>query len=168
MEYFKSPLFWFLILVNVSLILFPALLPSWINYSNTHSLHQATLLQCIQSLCDFFLRLYPKAVFVLDSDLTYTCRAFYIPSIYMPSFTKSMGTSSALPLGLYSAASIPSQILSGMASDYVDCSWILLMSCLTSSVNVFFVWGFCKNFTMFCAFCTICECLNWYLSFPQR
>ncbi|OAV98995.1 hypothetical protein PTTG_02456 [Puccinia triticina 1-1 BBBD Race 1] len=81
--------------------------------------------------------------------------AFYTPVIYMPSFATSMGRSGALPLEFYSAASIPSQIIGGMASDFMDCSWILFISCMTSSISVFFMWGFCKDFAMFCGFCTI-------------
>ncbi|EFP86244.2 hypothetical protein PGT21_027720 [Puccinia graminis f. sp. tritici] len=81
--------------------------------------------------------------------------AFYVPVIYMPSFATSMGSSGALPLEFYSAASIPSQIIGGMASDFMDCSWILFISCMTSSISVFLMWGFCKDFAMFCGFCTI-------------
>ncbi|KAI7957864.1 hypothetical protein MJO29_006081 [Puccinia striiformis f. sp. tritici] len=81
--------------------------------------------------------------------------AFYVPVIYMPSFATSMGKSGALPLEFYSAASIPSQIIGGMASDFMDCSWILVISCLTSSISVFVMWGFCKDFVMFCVFSTI-------------
>ncbi|KAH9467657.1 hypothetical protein Pst134EA_011293 [Puccinia striiformis f. sp. tritici] len=81
--------------------------------------------------------------------------AFYVPVIYMPSFATSMGKSGALPLEFYSAASIPSQIIGGMASDFMDCSWILVISCLTSSISVFVMWGFCKDFVMFCMFSTI-------------
>ncbi|KNZ55613.1 hypothetical protein VP01_2631g3 [Puccinia sorghi] len=126
MEYLKLPLFWFLIVINVRDKPWFILLPSYLNAKSKST-----------------------------SVLPFTSRAYWVPVIYMPSYATSMGRSGALPLEFYSAASIASQILGGMASDLMDSSWIVLISCLTSSLSVFFMWGFCQDFSMFCTFCTI-------------
>lgn len=74
---------------------------------------------------------------------------YYIPSLYLPSFTSALGMSSvkgAMILGLYNLATVLGQVTFGWLSDRVQNVLILVfVSTTISSIVSFVVWGIAQS-----------------------
>ncbi|EGG06476.1 uncharacterized protein MELLADRAFT_86626 [Melampsora larici-populina 98AG31] len=81
--------------------------------------------------------------------------AYFVPSLYMPSYAMSIGLPGGLILAFYSGASIFGQLLVGTASDHVDSSWLIGTTSLCSGISIFTLWGHCNGFAMLASFAII-------------
>jgi MFS family permease len=70
---------------------------------------------------------------------------YFIPSIYLPTFARSLGLSSSmgtLLIALVNAASALSTIIVGMLIDRFHVTTVILLSTVGVTVSVFLFWGF--------------------------
>ncbi|KAH9814238.1 major facilitator superfamily domain-containing protein [Melampsora americana] len=81
--------------------------------------------------------------------------AYFVPSLYMPSYAMSIGLPGGFTLALYSGASIIGQLLIGTASDHFDSSWLIGTTSLCSGMSIFVLWGYCNGLAMLASFAII-------------
>lgn len=96
-----------------------------------------------------------------NTNMTYidpSCRAFFVPALYMPSSATSLGLPGGIILALFSAASIFGQIMAGTFSDHFDLSWLIGITSICSATSIFGLWGPSKGFPMLASFAIICAC----------
>jgi MFS family permease len=70
---------------------------------------------------------------------------YFIPSIYLPTYARSIGLSPSmgtLLVALVNAASVPSTIILGMLIDRFHVTTVILLSTVGAVVSVFLFWGF--------------------------
>ncbi|KAJ5822989.1 hypothetical protein N7447_005329 [Penicillium robsamsonii] len=70
---------------------------------------------------------------------------FFLPSIYLPTYTGMIGASSslqALTVILFNLASVVGCVLMGAIIDKLDVTLCILVSTIGSSIGVFIIWGF--------------------------
>ncbi|KAI1169768.1 MFS monocarboxylate transporter [Nemania sp. FL0916] len=73
---------------------------------------------------------------------------YFMPSIYLPVFARAVGLSTltgTLSVSLLNFASAAGAILSGLATDHLHLSTVLLSLSLISSIAVFLIWGFATS-----------------------
>ncbi|KFZ03856.1 hypothetical protein V502_10603 [Pseudogymnoascus sp. VKM F-4520 (FW-2644)] len=90
-----------------------------------------------------FLR--TRTFWLLQIGLTMESLGYFIPSIYLPTFARSLGYSSSvgtLLVALVNAASVPSTILLGMLIDRFHVTTVVLISTVGAVLSVFLLWGF--------------------------
>lgn len=82
--------------------------------------------------------------------------AYYIPSLYLPTFASAVGLSNtlgALVLAMYNLATVFGQVGFGYLSDRVANVYLLLfVSSFMSSLSAFFIWGFSHSLGPLLAF----------------
>ena len=69
---------------------------------------------------------------------------YFIPSIYLPTFARSIGLSPSmgtLLVALVNAASVPSTIILGMLIDRFHVTTVILLSTVGAVISVFLFWG---------------------------
>lgn len=69
---------------------------------------------------------------------------YFIPSIYLPTFARSLGLSPSigtLLVALVNAASVPSTILLGMLTDRFHVTTVVIISTVGAVLSVFLFWG---------------------------
>ncbi|KAF7548522.1 hypothetical protein G7046_g8650 [Stylonectria norvegica] len=75
--------------------------------------------------------------------------AFYVPSLYLPSFASALGlsgTMGALVLACHNSATVMGQVSFGYLSDRVNNVLILaFISSIVSSIAAFAIWGFARS-----------------------
>jgi MFS family permease len=77
--------------------------------------------------------------------LTMESLGYFIPSIYLPTFARSLGYSPSigtLLVALVNAASVPSTILLGMLIDRFHVTTVVIISTVGAVLSVFLFWGF--------------------------
>jgi cyanate permease len=82
---------------------------------------------------------------LLQVGLIMESLGYFIPSIYLPTFARSLGLSSSmgtLLVALVNAASVLSTILMGMLIDRFDVTTVILLSTVGTVLSVFLFWGF--------------------------
>ncbi|ELR03521.1 hypothetical protein VC83_03396 [Pseudogymnoascus destructans] len=90
-----------------------------------------------------FLR--TKTFWLLQMGLTMESLGYFIPSIYLPTFARSLGYSPSigtLLVALVNAASVPSTILLGMLIDRFHVTTVVIISTVGAVLSVFLFWGF--------------------------
>jgi MFS family permease len=84
--------------------------------------------------------------------------AYYLPFIYLPTFTTALGYSSgqgALILALANLAQILGEVGFGLVSDCVNVYMLVIISSTVSSVSTFLLWGFGANLGMLIAYAVV-------------
>ena len=84
--------------------------------------------------------------------------AYYLPFIYLPSYTRALGYSSqqgALILALANLAQIIGEVGFGMLSDYVNVHVLVVISATVAALSTFLIWGFANSFGMLIAFALV-------------
>ncbi|OBT86281.1 hypothetical protein VE02_05576 [Pseudogymnoascus sp. 03VT05] len=90
-----------------------------------------------------FLR--TRTFWLLQMGLTMESLGYFIPSIYLPTFARSLGYSPSigtLLVALVNAASVPSTILLGMLIDRFHVTTVVIISTVGAVLSVFLFWGF--------------------------
>jgi MFS family permease len=81
---------------------------------------------------------------------------FFLPTIYLPSYARSLGASnltSSLTVILFNLASVFGCIIMGHMTDRYDATTCSLISLVGSALSVFFIWGFSVTLTPLYVFC---------------
>ncbi|KFY72282.1 hypothetical protein V499_07568 [Pseudogymnoascus sp. VKM F-103] len=90
-----------------------------------------------------FLR--TKTFWLLQMGLTMESLGYFIPSIYLPTFARSLGygpSIGTLLVALVNASSVPSTILLGMLIDRFHVTTVVIISTVGAVLSVFLFWGF--------------------------
>ncbi|KAI9811718.1 MAG: hypothetical protein M1827_005263 [Pycnora praestabilis] len=80
---------------------------------------------------------------------------FFIPSLYLPTYARSLGLSSlasTLTVSLFNSTSVVGQIGLGALTDRVHVTTVILISTLGSVGSVFLLWGFSLTLPTLCIF----------------
>ncbi|KFY09090.1 hypothetical protein V492_05628 [Pseudogymnoascus sp. VKM F-4246] len=86
-----------------------------------------------------------RTFWLLQIGLTMESMGYFIPSIYLPTFARSLGYSPSigtLLVALLNAASVPSTILLGMLIDRFHVTTVVLISTVGAVLSIFLFWGF--------------------------
>ncbi|KAH9818379.1 major facilitator superfamily domain-containing protein [Melampsora americana] len=81
--------------------------------------------------------------------------AFFVPSLYMPTYATLKGYSGGMILAIFSGACILGQLLVGTLSDYFDCSWLIAITSVFSGISIFGLWGHSNGLAMLVSFAVI-------------
>lgn len=83
---------------------------------------------------------------------------YFVPSIYLPTYAKSLGASnsvSALTLILINVAAVVGCVVMGWMTDRWHITTCIFVSTLGSTLSVFLVWGFSTQLSLLLVFCVI-------------
>jgi MFS family permease len=89
-----------------------------------------------------FLR--TSTFWVLGSGFVVSSLGYFIPSIYLPTFARSLGLSPSigtLLVALVNASVVFSTILMGWLIDRIEVTSVILISAIGASISVFLCWG---------------------------
>lgn len=81
---------------------------------------------------------------------------FFVPSIYLPTYTKALGfddTISALPIVLINVAAVIGSVTMGTIVDRVHVTTAILISTIGAILSIFLVWGFSTSLPPLLIFC---------------
>ena len=84
--------------------------------------------------------------------------AYYLPFIYLPSFTTALGYTSeqgAMILALANFAQIFGEVGFGLLSDYVNVHVLVVISSTIVAMSTFLLWGFASNLSMLVAYALV-------------
>lgn len=84
--------------------------------------------------------------------------AFYLPFIYLPTYTTmldSSATRGTIVLGVANAAQIVGEITFGMLSDKFDVHLLATLAALVGCLSTFFLWGFANSFGLSIVFALV-------------
>lgn len=83
---------------------------------------------------------------------------YFIPSIYLPLFARSLGLSPSigtLLVALLNAAGVFATIIFGMLVDRFHVTTVILLSTLGTTLSIFLLWGFSTAFPLLCIFSVV-------------
>lgn len=83
---------------------------------------------------------------------------YFLPSIYLPTYAKSLGASnsiSALTLILINVAAVFGCVAMGGFVDRFHITTCILISTIGSTLSVFLLWGFSTNLPLLLVFCVV-------------
>jgi MFS family permease len=83
---------------------------------------------------------------------------YFVPSIYLPTYAKSLGASnsvSALTLILINIATVFGCVVMGWIVDRWHVTTCILVSTIGSTLSIFLLWGFSTNLSLLLVFCFI-------------
>jgi MFS family permease len=83
---------------------------------------------------------------------------YFLPSIYLPTYAKSIGASntvSALTLILINVATVFGCVFMGSIIDRWHVTTCILVSTIGSTLSVFLLWGFSTNLPLLLVFCAV-------------
>jgi predicted MFS family arabinose efflux permease len=83
---------------------------------------------------------------------------YFLPSIYLPTYAKSIGASnavSALTLILINIAAVFGCVVMGSIVDRWHITTCILVSTIGSTISVFLIWGFSTNLPLLLVFCAV-------------
>ncbi|OCK76027.1 MFS general substrate transporter [Lepidopterella palustris CBS 459.81] len=83
---------------------------------------------------------------------------YFIPSIYLPSYARTLGASvslSTLPVILFNVASVFGCVAMGSITDKYHVTTCILLSTIGSTVGVFVIWGLASTFPVLFVFCVV-------------
>lgn len=92
---------------------------------------------------------------LLLAGLTIESSGYFIPGIYLPSFARSLGLSTAigtLLVSLVNASAVVSTIGMGMMIDRFHVTTVIMLSSVGAAVSVFLFWGLSGALPMLCLF----------------
>ncbi|KAK7902305.1 hypothetical protein LTR67_001950 [Exophiala xenobiotica] len=90
--------------------------------------------------------------------------AFYLPFIYLPSYTTMLGYTTSqgtVVLAVANVAQVVGEIGFGRLSDKVNVHCLLVMSALTACLSTFFLWGFANSLAFLVVFALL---FGWFAS----
>lgn len=105
-----------------------------------------------------FRFLYSKVFLVYQTGNTVQALGFFLPTIYLPTYTSRIGASellSSLTVILINVTSVFGSILIGFLSDRYHVTTCLLISTVGTVVSVFFIWGFSSSIWSLYVFCVL-------------
>jgi len=100
-----------------------------------------------------FLR--TSTFWLLQTGLAIESLGYFLPSIYLPSFARSLGLSSSigtLLLALVNRSAVISTIFMGMLVDRFHVTTVILLSTIGAIFSVFAFWGLSTALPMLCIF----------------
>ena len=100
-----------------------------------------------------FLR--SSTFWLLEIGLIAESLGYFIPSIYLPSFARSLGLSSSigtLLVALLNGAGVVSTIIMGMLCDRLHVTTVVLLSTVGAAISVFIFWGLSTALPLLCVF----------------
>jgi MFS family permease len=83
---------------------------------------------------------------------------YFLPSIYLPTYAKSIGASnsvSALTIILINIAAVCGCVVMGVIVDQWHITTCILVSTVGSTLSVFLLWGFSTNLPLLLVFCVV-------------
>jgi MFS family permease len=83
---------------------------------------------------------------------------YFVPSIYLPTYARSLGASSpvaALTLILINIAAVLGCVVMGGIVDRWHITTCILLSTIGSTLSVFLLWGFSTNLPLLLVFCAV-------------
>ena len=83
---------------------------------------------------------------------------YFIPGIYLPSYTRTLGLSSVsgtVTVALLNIASVFGAIILGTLIDRFHVTIVVLISTLGATLSVFLLWGFAASLPLLCIFSLI-------------
>ena len=96
-----------------------------------------------------------SAFWFLQVGLIFESMGYFIPSIYLPTFARSLGLSPAigtLLVALVNAAGVFSTIMMGMLIDRFHVTTVILISTVGAAISVFLFWGLSTALPLLCVF----------------
>jgi predicted MFS family arabinose efflux permease len=81
---------------------------------------------------------------------------YFVPSIYLPTYARTLGASSAvsaLTLILINVATVFGCVIMGSIVDHWHITTCILLSTIGSTLSVFLLWGFATNLPLLLVFC---------------
>ncbi|CAG8418948.1 unnamed protein product [Penicillium salamii] len=103
-----------------------------------------------------FRFLYNKVFIVYQLGNTLEAVGFFLPTIYLPKFARSLGASdfmASLTVTLVNLFQVFGSVLMGFLSDRYHISTCILISTVGTVLSVFFVWGFATSIPPLYIFC---------------
>ncbi|KAF5844762.1 hypothetical protein GGP41_008758 [Bipolaris sorokiniana] len=97
-----------------------------------------------------------KSFWILQSGNVMQALGFFIPSIYLPTYTKALGfdnTVSTVPVILINVAAVIGSITMGTIVDRTHVTTAILISTVGAVVSVFLIWGFSTSLPPLLIFC---------------
>ena len=92
---------------------------------------------------------------LLQTGLAVESLGYFVPSIYLPTFARSLGLSSSigtLLLGLINGSAVISTIIMGMLIDRLHVTTVILLSTVGATTSVLAFWGLSTGLPMLCIF----------------
>jgi MFS family permease len=81
---------------------------------------------------------------------------YFVPSIYLPTYARTLGASSAvsaLTLIVMNVATVFGSVIMGGIVDHYHITTCILLSTIGSTLSVFLLWGFSTNLSLLLVFC---------------
>lgn len=97
-----------------------------------------------------------KAFWLLQLANIFEGFGYFVPSIYLPTYAKSLGASnsvSALTLILINIATVAGCVAMGWIIDRWHITTCILVSTIGSTLSVFLLWGFATHLSLLLIFC---------------
>ncbi|KAI4693293.1 uncharacterized protein J4E88_001664 [Alternaria novae-zelandiae] len=97
-----------------------------------------------------------KTFWVLQSGNILQGLGFFVPSIYLPTYTKALGfssTVSAVPLILLNVAAVIGSVSMGSIIDRTHVTTAILISTIGAMISTFLIWGFSTSLPPLLIFC---------------
>jgi MFS family permease len=95
---------------------------------------------------------------ILQSGNIIQSLGFFLPSIYLPTFARSLGANtieSTVTIIMLNGAGFVGSLCMGAATDKFHVVHCLLVSAIGSAVGVFLLWGFSTSLALLYAFCIV-------------
>ncbi|RMZ70300.1 MFS monocarboxylate transporter [Pyrenophora seminiperda CCB06] len=99
-----------------------------------------------------------KTFWILQAGNIMQGLGFFVPSIYLPSYTKALGfnnTISTLPIILINIAAVIGSVSMGSIVDRTHVTTAILISTIGAMLSVFLIWGFSTSLPPLLTFCFI-------------
>jgi MFS family permease len=83
---------------------------------------------------------------------------YFLPSIYLPTFARSLGLSPAigsLLIALLNGAAVFATIIMGMLCDRFHVTTVILLSTIGATISVFVFWGLSTAYPLLCIFAVL-------------
>ena len=103
-----------------------------------------------------FRFLYNKVFIIYQLGNTLEAIGFFLPTIYLPKFARSLGASdfmASLTVTLVNLFQVFGSVLMGFLSDRYHISTCILISTVGTVISVFFIWGFATSIPPLYIFC---------------
>lgn len=97
-----------------------------------------------------------KTFWILQAGNIMQGLGFFVPSIYLPSYTKALGfnnTVSALPIILINIAAVIGSVSMGSIVDRTHVTTAILISTIGAMLSIFLIWGFSTSLPPLLTFC---------------
>lgn len=92
---------------------------------------------------------------VLQAGNIFESLGFFIPSIYLPTYARSLGLSSVsgtVTVSLFNTTSVFGQVILGSLIDRLHVTTVILISTIGATLSVFLLWGFSASLPLLCIF----------------